>query len=238
MDAITHDLAYRTLNPWGSDRSVWFSAHAYDSSTYFGASLWESITGIASGRFGSTALRMTQHARACDDAGTTSLTQVSGQIDPHRAFSLLALKGNAMEGVILGAAGLDGTATFLGELRRRYAGRSFTVDDFLAVAEQAEAGLGDVVDEWMRQSDLPGFLASPAEVVRLGDDEAGQPRYQRGGSCTRELGGRDRQDLRRATQPTLADPLLVLEPRGDPTRTGRPGTPIAGRYRRFRWYKA
>ena len=64
LDAITRDLAYRTLNPWGSDRSVWFSAHAYDTDTYFGASLWESITGIASGRFGSTALRMTQHAGA------------------------------------------------------------------------------------------------------------------------------------------------------------------------------
>ncbi|MDE0443682.1 MAG: hypothetical protein OXL38_16415 [Gammaproteobacteria bacterium] len=178
LDAITRGLAYRTLNPWGSDRSVWFSAHSYDTDTYFGASLWESITGIASGRFGPTALRMTQHAGAWDDARTTSLTQVSGQIDSHRAFSLLSLKGNAMEGVILGAAGLDGTATFLGELRRRYAGRSFTVDGFLAVAEQAQAGLGDVVDEWMRQSGLPGFLASPAEVVRLADDEAGKPRYQ------------------------------------------------------------
>lgn len=178
LDAITRDLTYRALRPLGSDSSVWFSAHAYDTEAYFGASLWESIRGLASGRFGSPAYRMTQHAGARDDARTTSLAQISGEIDPDRAFSLLSLKGNAMEGIVLGAAGVDGTAALLAELRRRHAGRPFTVGDFMTAAEQAQAGLGEVVDEWMHQTGLPGFLASPAEIVRLEDDETGQPRYQ------------------------------------------------------------
>lgn len=178
LDAIARDLTYRALKPMGSDRSVWFSAHAHDTDAYFGASLWESIRGLTSGRFGSPAFRMTQHAGARDDARTTSLAQISGEIDPDRAFSLLSLKGNAMEGIVLDTAGVDETAAFLAELRRRHAGRSFTVDDFLTVAEQAQGSLAEVVDEWMHGTGLPGFLPSPAEIVRLEDDETGKPRYQ------------------------------------------------------------
>ena len=178
MDAIARDLTYRALKPMGSDRSVWFSAHAYDTDAYFGASLWESIRGLTSVRFGSPSSRITRHAGAWDDARTTSLAEISGEVDPDRAFSLLSLMGNAMEGIVLDTAGVHGTAAFLAELRRRHAGRSFTVGDFLTVAEQAQAGLGEIVDEWMHQTGLPGFLASPAEIVRLEDDKAGQSRYQ------------------------------------------------------------
>ena len=53
LDAVTRDLAYRVLNPWGPEMSVWFSAHSYDADAYFGASVWDMIAGLGAGHFAS-----------------------------------------------------------------------------------------------------------------------------------------------------------------------------------------
>ena len=178
LDAVTRDLAYRVLNPWGPETSVWFSAHSYDADAYFGTSVWETITGVGAGHFGNM-LRRTTWWRddMWEEATRTSLARIEGGKDPHVAFSLMALKGNALEGVVLGIAGVQETGALLGELRRRHEGRSFTVEDLLAVADEIAPGLAGVFAEALHEPGLPGFLASPATVVRLTDDDAGSPRY-------------------------------------------------------------
>ena len=178
LDAVTRDLAYRVLHPWVPQDSVWFTAHSYDAQAPFGASVWDMIVSRASGNFGGMLERTTWwRGDMWEDAARTSLAGVEGGHAPDRAFSLLSLKGNALERVVLGIAGVRKTGTLLGELRRRYEGRSFTAEDFRAIAEATTTGLAEVVDEALHQTGLPGFLASPAEVLRLSDDKAGQPRY-------------------------------------------------------------
>ncbi|MCY3620602.1 MAG: hypothetical protein OXH68_02680 [Gammaproteobacteria bacterium] len=178
LDAVTRDLAYRVLNPWGSEGSVWFSAHSYDADAVFGTSVWDMVAGLATGHFGSMLGRTSWwRGDMWGQAARTSVARIDGGNDPHLAFSLLSLKGNALEDVVLGVAGVQKTGEVLGELRRRYEGRPFAMDDFLVVADEAVAGLSDVVDEALHEPGLPGFLASPATVVPLSDDDAGRPRY-------------------------------------------------------------
>ena len=178
LDAVTRDLAYRVLNPWGPQSSEWFSAHSYDTDALPGTSVWDMIAGLATGHFASM-LQRTSGWRGdmWEQAGRTSLARIDAGQDPHLAFSLLALKGNALEEVVLGVAGVAGTGALLGELRRRHEGRPFTVEDFLGAADEVAAGLGGIVEEALHEPGLPGFLASSATVVRLSDDDAGQPRY-------------------------------------------------------------
>lgn len=178
LDAVTRDLAYRVLNPWGPGSSVWFSAHSYDADAYFGTSLWDTITGLGAGHFGNMLGRTSWwRGDMWAEAARTSLAQIDGDKDPHLAFSLLALKGNAMEGVVLGTAGVQKTGALLAELRDRHEGRPFGVEDLLAVADEIAPGLAEVVGEALYEPGLPGFRASPATVVRLSDDDTGRPRY-------------------------------------------------------------
>ena len=178
LDAVTRDLAYRVLNPWGPERSVWFSAHSYDADAYFGTSVWDTIAGLGAGHFANMLGRTSWwRGDLWGEAARTSLAQIDGSQEPDLAFSLMALKGNALEGVVLGTAGVQKAGALLGELRRRHEGRSFTLEDLLAVADEIAPGLAGVVGEALHEPGLPGFLASPATVVRLSDDDAGRPRY-------------------------------------------------------------
>ena len=179
VDAILRDLAYRSLNPWGPlDSSVWFTAHDFDTEAYFGTSVWEMVTGTTSGHFGNMVWRTSQRPGTWDLAQRTSLAAITGWPDPYQSFALLSQMGNAMEGVILGKAGAKRVASLLGELRRRFEGRGFTLRDALAVADQVHHGLGGLLDELFSRSALPGFLVSPFGVSRLPDDASGQDRYQ------------------------------------------------------------
>ena len=179
LDAVTRDLAYRVLNPWGPGNSVWFSAHPYDTDAYFGTSVWDMVAGLGAGHFGSMYGRTSWwRGDIWEDAARMSLAEIGGGNEPHRMVSLLSLKGNALEDVILGVAGARDAGALLGELRRRFEGRPFTVDNFLSVADETATGLAGIVDQALHEPGLPGFLASPATVVRLSDDDAGRPRYQ------------------------------------------------------------
>ena len=178
LDALTRDLAYRVLNPWGPENSVWFSAHSFDADAIFGTSVWDMVAGLATGHFGSMLGRTSWwRGDMWEEAARTSLAQIGGGKDAHLAFSLLSLKGNALEDVVLGIVGVEETAALLGELRRRHDGQPFTVEDFLVVADERATGLAGIADETLHQTGLPGFMVSPAEVVRLLDDETGRHRY-------------------------------------------------------------
>ncbi|MXY55699.1 MAG: hypothetical protein F4Y41_04750 [Gammaproteobacteria bacterium] len=178
LDAVTRDLAYRVLNPWGPESSVWFSAYSYDTDAVLGSSAWDMIAGLATGHFGSMLGRTSWwRGDMWEEAARTSLAQAGGGQDPHLEFSLLSLKGNALEDIVLGVAGVQKTGALLGELRRRYEGRPFSKDDFLIVANETMADLSGIIDEALHEPALPGFLASPATVVRLADDDTGRSRY-------------------------------------------------------------
>ena len=265
LDAVTRDLAYRVLNPWGPETSVWFSAHSYDADAYFGTSVWDTITGLGAGHFGNMLGRTSWwRGDMWAEAGRISLARIEAGKEPHLSFSLMALKGKALEGVLLGTAGVQGMGALLGELRRRHEGRSFAVEDLLVVADEIAPGLAGVVGEALSEPGLPGF---PSIARHRGPPRGWRRRttplsryrtrlQRRAGrrmAATRpvrhamgrgrtdsgagKVGDRDRQALRRTPRSTLAAPLPIPESPGDPTGPGGFHAAIPGRGW-LRWYTA
>lgn len=92
-------------------------------------------------------------------------------------LGVLALRVGKAAQAIVDAHGQGRSATLLSALRTRYAGRTFTIADLIAVADAIDLPLASLLDPWLHGNTLPGFVASSAKAVRLRDDESG-PRYQ------------------------------------------------------------
>ena len=92
-------------------------------------------------------------------------------------LGVLALRVGKTAQAIVDAHGQGRSATLLSALRTRYAGRTFTIADLIAVADAIDLPLASLLDPWLHGNTLPGFVASSAKAVRLRDDESG-PRYQ------------------------------------------------------------
>ena len=176
LDVVCRELVYQVSR--GNDYPVWFSAHQFDTEAYFGTSAWDGITSLAAGHFGSMLSRTYPDPDIWDLLGRTSLAEIDGQGEPGRLFGVLWVKGSAMAGAIFDQLGVHRTGALLGALRRRHEGSTFTRGDFVAIASEAGFDLTEIVNQGLDQGPLPGFLASPVNVVRLADDETGQPRYQ------------------------------------------------------------
>ena len=87
-------------------------------------------------------------------------------------------KGNLIALAIQGLLGRDKVAEFLALMRSRHGGGTFELDDFMAAMTEIEPAMAPYIEHFMREPALPGFFASDLRVVRLADDESGQPRYQ------------------------------------------------------------
>ena len=91
---------------------------------------------------------------------------------------ILIHKGNLIASAIQGLMGRDKVAEFLALMRSRHGGGTFEVDDFMAAMTDTDPAVASYIEHFMRESALPGFLASDLRVWRLADDDNGQPRYQ------------------------------------------------------------
>lgn len=91
---------------------------------------------------------------------------------------ILIHKGDLIAHAIRGLMGRDKVAEFLALMRSRHGGGTFELDDFIAAMTETDPAMALYIGHFMRASTLPGFLASDLRVVRLADDENGQPRYQ------------------------------------------------------------
>ena len=106
----------------------------------------------------------------------------SGGVDADASRTLetlgvLALRVGKAAQAIVDGYGQGRSAALLSALRARYAGRTFTIADLIAVADAIDLPLASLLDPWLHGNTLPGFVASSAKAVRLRDDESG-PRYQ------------------------------------------------------------
>lgn len=124
-------------------------------------------------------LRKNARDRASTWAWTrrTSLADLNAHEDGEKAVHALALKGQAI-GLALSAEMGWGVADMVSALRARFAGRTFTADEFNAAAASAGTPIGGLLGDWIHETSLPGFVASPLTVVRLTDTREGAPRYQ------------------------------------------------------------
>ena len=96
---------------------------------------------------------------------------------PHLALAAMSARSRVAALALMDSLGIDAVGRLLAELRRRYAGRTYSYADLVALAEELGTPLGPVADRLHGRS-LPGFHASSARVTRL--DQRGQrtPAYQ------------------------------------------------------------
>ena len=97
-------------------------------------------------------------------------------LDPLVAFAVLRRKGTTAVDAILDTVGHQGAAALLAEIAQ--AGGVYRLRDVAAAGDRAGVAIRSLLDDWLAAPGLPGFLASPAQVARLPDDETGAARYQ------------------------------------------------------------
>jgi ABC-type transport system involved in multi-copper enzyme maturation permease subunit len=107
-----------------------------------------------------------------------ALADIEPAEDAQQTLDVLTIKAPAIARSILDGLGREKTAALLAELLARHRGGHFTIDDFNQVAVELDADLDALIGDWLYEVDLPGFMPSPVQVVRLADDERGTPRYQ------------------------------------------------------------
>lgn len=105
----------------------------------------------------------------------------------HRLFGMVSVgrPGGLAREVAQLAAALSGAlgpqqnaATVVSLLRERHAGGHFHRSDFVAALRQGIPDFAPVVDNWLDDGALPGYVFSPVRSFRLPDDGRGAPRYQ------------------------------------------------------------
>lgn len=106
------------------------------------------------------------------------LAELAPWEDPIQAWNILVLRGTPMSRWLLDGAGREKVSLLLANLRRDFAGRTFTADDFFAAASTAGIELDQLAGDWLSSTAMPGFVVSEPKLVRLADDEAGLPQYQ------------------------------------------------------------
>ncbi len=176
IDFVLDELVNQLL----TGKRGYFSVYLFDQQSGFviGETITEMIAGRSDSVLEALLKAATDKPSVWDRALDTSLADLDPGQDPSQALNLLALKSGAIARTILDGLGRERTAELLAELLARYRGRHFDAPDLNRVAENLEIDLEAILGDWLHETALPGFLASPVEIVRLADDDRGQPRYQ------------------------------------------------------------
>ena len=91
---------------------------------------------------------------------------------------VLIHKGRHIAALLQGVLGIEKTTRLLALMRERHAGGTYKLTDFLGALHEADSRLPPLIEHYVRETALPGFVASPVRVARIRDDENGRPRYQ------------------------------------------------------------
>ena len=107
-----------------------------------------------------------------------ALSDLDFRKHPETVRKVLGLKGSRIASAYVSAHGREKATELLGELRSKFAGRSFSLQEFEEASQEVNASFGDVVGNWYYGRGLPGFLASHATHVRLNDTADDSPLYK------------------------------------------------------------
>ena len=180
LDYVCHELTARLLYNRGV--GDYFSLRTFSTATGMNETMGQLMGGVfAGGGAVSLSIGATEapkRASVWSRALGAPLVTLDPSEDGVGAFDVLALKAPAVARAIVDGLGRETAGRFLSELLRRYAGTNFTAADFRAVAAETGADLDSLLGDWLGDAQLPGFVASAAEITRLADDDRGEPRYQ------------------------------------------------------------
>ena len=113
-----------------------------------------------------------------DTVLNVSLTRLDPWEDPGRTLDVLSLKGGSIATSIVDGLGRENTGALLASLRSQHLGGSFDREDFTAAGQGMNEDLGAMLDVWLDETALPGFIVEDVRAYRLPDEEDGSPRYQ------------------------------------------------------------
>lgn len=102
------------------------------------------------------------------------------RVDPHKGsehVDVLIHKGDQLASLIESVMGHEKTRRFLGLLRQRHVGATFTEADFMDALGTLEPKLPPLIKPLFESASLPGFLVSSVRAARIRDLED-EPRYQ------------------------------------------------------------
>ena len=180
LEELCNNLVNRLVNGGES----YFSAHLFDrefgwtlASVLQGA-IFSQLGGGASSVSSTIVQSLTDRPEVWDAVLGASLTEMDVEEEPKKALNALYLKTSALATAILDGAGRERTAAMIANLMRDHRGSTFTAADLERAAQEAGLDLAGLVGDFLHQTDLPGFVVSAAELVRLADDDQGLPQYQ------------------------------------------------------------
>ena len=156
------------------------SAHATDREDALGsviAAMLGFLTGDRAPMFGH-AMSFADRPHVWERALDTPLSNPGTKGDAKSAVEVLTLRGTRVAHAILDRFGHERAGALLAGVLEKYAGRTYRAEEFLAVGNEVRASGASIVGDWLNARSAPGFLASPVDVVRLTDDDAGNRRYQ------------------------------------------------------------
>ncbi|MXZ56756.1 MAG: hypothetical protein F4Z14_11405 [Gammaproteobacteria bacterium] len=90
----------------------------------------------------------------------------------------MRVRARAVNDVLIESQGLDSIDSILTELLRRYRGKNFSYDDFVAVAQSQGVDVENLVGDMLHSSKLPGFIASDLTKDDVGTDGEEDTRFQ------------------------------------------------------------
>lgn len=180
LEALCNNLVNRLV----AGGESYFSAHLFDRE--FGSTIGNVVQGTFTSQLGdggaplssSIVRSLTDRPGVWDAVLESSLTDMDVEENPKQAVNALYLKTSALATAILDGAGRERAAAMIANLLRDHRGSTFTAADLDRAAQEAGIDLAGLVGDFLHQTNLPGFLVSPAELVRLPDDDQGQPQYQ------------------------------------------------------------
>jgi hypothetical protein len=176
LNFVLDELVSRLLD----QQNAYFSPYVYGSQSQ--QVIGETVTNMVSGRSESVAQSVrdsaTNRPSVWDLALGTPLADLDVHSDPQAALNVLALKGNALGFSLVLSVGKEKVGAMLKYLVDNHRGETFTAAHFDAAAAAAGIDLASVVGDWLHDAELAGFLTSPVQMVRLEDDDRGEPVYQ------------------------------------------------------------
>ena len=180
LDYVCHELVVRLL--YNREVGDYFSPRTFATASGMNEPMGQIFGALLSGGGALSISLSSASAPKRPTVWSRALGAPLATLDPAEdglgTLDVLSLKAPAVAKSMVDGLGRESVARFLAELRQRHLGTNFTVEDFNAVAADTGLDFDALLGDWLGDAQLPGFVASAAQVTRLKDDDGGEPRYQ------------------------------------------------------------
>lgn len=179
LNMLAHALAAQLVT---NSRGGFFSPYLHRTQAAWQQSMLDRVSALDGSRVGvfggAVHAGATRRPSVWAHALRAPLTALRPDQAPEQALNVLWLKVPEVAQAVLDGVGWESVAAFLAELRRRHAGDTFTEQDFNAAAAAVGVDFKTLLGDWLGTAGLPGFIVSPAHVVRVRGDGQGPEHYQ------------------------------------------------------------